>query len=229
MPATDTAPTLLAWHLVSRLGEAQILLPLLLAAVLWLGSRRGVWRLGAIWLASTALAALVTTVTKVAFIGFGIGIAALDFTGVSGHAMFAAAVLPLLMRLAEGSLPARWQGAGLAAGCALAALVALSRVLLLSHSWSEVAVGTLLGAAVTATTLAASHAPRLRVPLWLPLLMLFGLGAGVTAAPPSRTHDMVTRLALALSGRAVPYTRSQMLRARPNTHRRALPPSLQQP
>ena len=35
-------------------------------------------------------------------IGWGIGWAPLDFTGFSGHAMFAAALMPLLLRLAAG-------------------------------------------------------------------------------------------------------------------------------
>ena len=43
----------------------------------------------------TAAAALITTVTKVAFIGYEVGYAPLDYTGISGHAMFAAAVLPV--------------------------------------------------------------------------------------------------------------------------------------
>ena len=38
-----------------------------------------------------------TTASKVAFIGWGLGLSALDFTGISGHAMIASAVYPLLL------------------------------------------------------------------------------------------------------------------------------------
>lgn len=198
------------WHTLTRLGEAQLLLPAMAAMVLWLLWRHRAWRLSGAWLACTGLAALITTATKLAFIGWGIGSAAWDFTGLSGHAMFAAAVLPLLLRLAEGSLTEAWHHHGLAAGYVLAALVAASRVPVGAHSWSEVVSGFALGAAASAATLQLAHAPRLRIGLALPLLLALGLGFGVSQAPPSRTHDAVTRLALALSDRPAPWTRAQM-------------------
>ena len=88
--------SLLFWHLLTRLGEAQILLPAMVLVTACLTWRHGPTRLALGWLASTALAATITTLSKVAFIGYGVGLPALDFTGISGHAMFAAAVLPQL-------------------------------------------------------------------------------------------------------------------------------------
>ncbi len=202
----------LAWQIVTRLGEAQLLLPAMAATVLWLVLRHGAWRLSLCWLLATGVAASLTTASKVAFIGYELGYAPWDFTGLSGHAMFAAAVLPVMCRLAEGSLPERWHGRGLAFGYALAALVAASRVPVLAHSWSEVFGGYLLGALASAATLWAAHAPRLRFSLWLLGALALGLSLGVAQAPPSRTHDMVTRLSLALSHRPQPYTRLQMHR-----------------
>ncbi|WP_395701656.1 phosphatase PAP2 family protein [Aquabacterium sp.] len=202
----------LAWQIVTRLGEAQLLLPAMAATVLWLVLRRDAWRLALCWLLATGAAASLTTASKVAFIGYGVGYAPWDFTGFSGHAMFAAAVLPVMCRLAEGSLPERWHGHGLAFGYALAALVAASRVPVLAHSWSEALSGYALGAMASAVTLWAAQAPRLRFSPWLLGALALGLSLGVAQAPPSRTHDMVTRLSLALSRRPQPYTRLQMHR-----------------
>ena len=111
-----------AWGLVTRLGEAQILLPAMFVALLWLVLPARTPRTALWWLAGTAVVALITTATKVAFFGYGIGYAPLDFTGISGHAMFAAAVLPVLAGLLAGGTHAALAHGrhrrGLSAGCA---------------------------------------------------------------------------------------------------------------
>lgn len=209
LPTAETAGGL-AWQVVTRLGEAQLLLPAMALASAWLLWRHGAYRLVACWWVATAVAALVTTATKLAFIGWGWGSAALDFTGLSGHAMFAAAILPVLGRVAEGRLAPAWHGAGLAGGLLLAAAVAVSRVPVRAHSWSEVLGGAALGLAATAATLGWAHAPRIRISAWLPLLVAAGLSLGVAQAPPSRTHGWVTALALQLAGHQQPWTRDRL-------------------
>ena len=224
------APTF--WHQLTRLGEAQLLLPALLLATVWLARRPGGGRLAVLWLAATATAALLTTATKVAFIGYGVGYAPLDFTGISGHAMFAAAVLPPLVLLAgsAGAVAGVGTGVGtgamagtgagdaaqrrrlLVAGYLLAGAVAVSRVMVGAHSWSEVVAGAALGALSSGMVLASNRMPAVRLARWLPVVLVaWGLVA-VAAAPPSTTHDLVTRLALAQSGRTQPYHRWEMQR-----------------
>lgn len=209
------------WHLLTRLGEAQLLLPLMALAVAWLLSRPGQARTALGWLAAVALAAALTTASKVAFIGYGWGLPALDFTGFSGHAMFAAAVLPPLLRLALGA-----GGLNLAAatGYALAAAVAVSRVQVGAHSWSEVLAGYALGALASSAALMAGRWPRLALAPAVPLVLAAVLAWGVAQAPASRTHDWVTRLALASSGRPMPYQR-WMLQRRPAAGPAAAPTS----
>ncbi len=201
------------WTLVGRLGEAQVLLPAVLAAAAWLAWRGGAPRKAAGWLAAIGVAAALTTATKLAFIGWGVGSAALDFTGISGHAMFAAAILPVLLGMAaSGSRTGRSAG-GAAAGLALAALIAVSRVVTGAHSASEAAAGFALGAAAAAALLAhGGPPPRGRPARWLALPLAAWLLLVPAGMPPSRTHDAVTRLALALSGRAAPCTRADLHR-----------------
>ena len=212
------------WHLLTRLGEAQILLPAMLLASAWLALRAGAPRLALVWLAGTALAAVLTTASKVAFIGYGMGLAALDFTGFSGHAMFAAAVLPPLLRLAAGTLSTGGRRASVLLGYALAAAVAASRVVVQAHSWSEVSAGFALGAAASGLALASGSLPAPRLARWLPVALASWALLGVLGAPPSRTHDWVTRFALAQSGRATPYRRSQMHRDQRLRQQRGSPP-----
>jgi len=203
------------WAVITRFGEAQILLPACAAALLWLlfasaagprslprhGGRAAAWR----WGAGLCTTTFVTTASKVAFLGFGMGWAALDFTGFSGHAMFSCAVLPVLAGVVAGR-------GGAFTGALLAALVVVSRVQVGAHSWSEAVSGALLGAVVAAWALRAWFEPPgpVHPPWWLPLALVAWLSVLPAHAPPPRTHDAVVRLSLWVSGRSQPYTRRQM-------------------
>lgn len=200
------------WRLVTRLGEAQILLPAMFVALLWLlrpahAPRSALW-----WLAGTAAAALVTTASKIAFFGYEVGYAPLDYTGISGHAMFAAAVLPVLAALMAGGRPLHWRRAAIGAGYALAALIAYSRLRVDAHSPSEALAGMALGSLASALALSAGRLPDRRPPLWLGAGLLLWMLSLPLGAPPSPTHGWVVRLSLALSDRAEPYSRDAMHR-----------------
>ena len=223
MSLTDPALHALFWFAVTRLGESQILLPAFLAGTLWLAFARPAWARGRLadtthghdhparstawrWAASVAAATFVTTASKVAFLGFGIGSATIDFTGFSGHSMYATAILPVLGAIVFGR-------GGAFAGLLLALVVMVSRVQVQAHSWSEALSGLALGAAVAGWTLSRylSHPGAVRVPLWLPLALAAWLTLLPWSGPPSRTHQLVVALSLKLSGRTQPYTRHELL------------------
>ena len=211
------------WLLITRLGEAQILLPAAGLALLLLAQREDSRAAALRWALALGLGTLVTTVSKVAFLGFGWGIAALDFTGFSGHSMYAASVdIPLLATCALALFGrGRWGGA--LAGAALAALIAVSRVEVGAHSVSEAIAGFVLGGSLAAWVVAAlprqwPAQPALRTAVGLaPLGLVLWLAAGVAWAPPPVTHSLVVRLSLALSGREHPYTRAH-LHVTPRAH-----------
>jgi membrane-associated phospholipid phosphatase len=203
---------MIAWYLLTRLGEAQILLPAMLALLLWLAAQPATRPLAWRWALGTLLATAITTATKIAFIGFGVGIARIDFSGLSGHAMFAASLLPLMVALLRAQGGARLSAGSLLPGALLALLIAVSRVRVGAHSWSEVLLGGCLGLAVSLWVLATpggAHRPAQRprgaawaLAGWLLLLPL--------VAPRSLSHDWVTALSLRMSGHPLPYTREQM-------------------
>jgi len=203
---------------LTRFGEAGIVLPVVVALALWLVLASRSTRPASSWLAPLGVAVIVTTASKVAFIGWGVGIAALDFTGFSGHAMFAAAVYPMLAH----ALTAHWRDAGrrrdvllaLGAAYAFAALIAASRVRVGAHSVSEAAAGFALGALASASALwLAGHAQQRLPALWAGLGLAAWFGVMPIQAAPSQTHGMVTRLALELSGRELPFRREDLHRA----------------
>jgi len=214
----------LFWLAITRLGEAQILLPAFVAGALWLALARPAGARGRVaggnahahdhparrsalrWVAGLVATTAVTTASKIAFLGFGYGIAAIDFTGFSGHSMYAWSILPVLGAVVAGRR-------GVAVGVVLALLITWSRVTLGAHSWSEALAGMALGSAVSAWTLAdyLAHPGAVRAPWWLPLLIVAWLALLPTSAPPSRTHSLVVSISLKLSGRARPYTRFELL------------------
>ncbi|MDR3368376.1 phosphatase PAP2 family protein [Rhodoferax sp.] len=208
------------WYLITRFGEAQNLLPAALWVCLALVRAEATRPLGYRWLLGLALVALLDTASKVAFIGWGMGVARWNFTGFSGHAMFSAAVYPLLMTTLTARLAPVWQRVALGCGFALAALVGVSRVMVDAHSVSEVVLGLLLGSAVTLLAILQAGLPQVVWRLYVPVLLGVWMVVAPLVAPPLPTHWMVTRLALLLSGHVRPYTRLDMLRGA----RRKTPP-----
>jgi membrane-associated phospholipid phosphatase len=223
MTLADPALHSFFWLAVTRLGESEILLPAFLAGALWLAFARPAWARGRRaasahahdhpargaalrWVAGIVGATAVTTASKIAFLGFGIGFAAIDFTGFSGHSMYATAILPVLGAIVFGQR-------GAVAGALLAAVVMVSRVEVGAHSWSEAVSGLVLGGLVAWWTLALylGHPGAVRVPLLLPIALACWLTVLPWRGPPSHTHGLVVALSLKLSGRTQPYTRHELL------------------
>lgn len=202
---------------LTRLGEAGIVLPVAAAVVAWLliGARSA--RFAGSWAALLLLAVAVTTASKIAFIGWGIGIASLDFTGFSGHAMFSAAIYPVL----AFAMANHWRGTpdrrrvvwAVAAGYAFAALIALTRVRVGVHSPFEAFSGFVLGALASGAAMWLVEHPHHRFPSGaVGIAVAAWLAVTPIQASPSRTHGMVTELALALSQRSEPFTREDLHR-----------------
>lgn len=199
------------WHVLTRLGEAQLVLPLFLLAAATRAQRPEGRSLALRWTALLCVAVALTTATKVAFIGWGIGSAALDFTGISGHTMFASAIYPPLFSVIGSGPSPRAHRAAVAVGCVLALLVGVSRWLLRFHSGSEVLAGWLVGGLVSWAVLARGTLVPLRM-----RATVFVTGALWLALPPANgpaadTHSLVTRLALTVSGHERPFTRADLL------------------
>jgi len=210
----DLVALSLNWHLLTRLGEIQILLPfaILTFYLLHRGAPQSLRAM--VWSAGLLLATALTLASKVGFIGWALGSPSLNFTGVSGHAMFSAAIYPALACALAGAAPRspgtlRWLPLGL--GLGLATAIAISRVEVGAHSPSEVVVGLLLGSTVSASLLLDTVPQRAPRSAWPPLVALLWLALGPTHAPVFETHPLVTRIALALSGRNAPFTRHEML------------------
>jgi membrane-associated phospholipid phosphatase len=198
------------WQVLTRLGEAQILIPAALLMLLVLCARTETRRFARNWVVLAIAATLITTASKLAFLGWGLGLADFNFTGFSGHAMFAAAIYPVLAFtvLPGGTLGNKWFA--LALGAALALLVGVSRLMVGAHSGSEVVAGLLLGGTASALAIRRTSPSVARVHPVVPVLLVVWFLSMPFKLPGSQTHSWVTRLALSLSGHDAPFTRNQL-------------------
>lgn len=203
----DTIP-LDFWVLVSGFGGSAVMLPIALAIGAWRAHSLS-WRSAAIWLALVGVAGACVAATKIAFIGWGVGVRSLDFTGISGHSALATAVFPVLLYIMLDTARPALRLAGAVVGLAFGALVGASRLVLHAHSVSEIVAGCLLGALVAVVYIwFTRRIPASRMHPWLvacTALLMLGALHGLRAP----TQRWVTHIALSLSGHEQPYIRAR--------------------
>lgn len=200
---------MISWSGITHFGDVAITSLIALAIAAWLlaedEKRLALW-----WSVLFGAGLGVVVATKMAFIGWGIGIRSLDFTGFSGHTMRSAAVMPVLFYLLLQRMPpvARYSGALL--GLGFGALIGVSRLAVRAHSVSEVVTGWILGAAVSIAFLwLASISLRKHVfkPLRAMLVMLALLPAPYVH--PTPTQKWLTEFTLYFSGQDSPVPRAE--------------------
>ena len=194
------------WNAVTDLGDSAVMAPMALIVAAWLLASRS-WRGAVWWLALFGLAALSVVCTKIAYLGWGIGLRSFDFTGISGHSMTAASTLTVAGYLTGARYSKFWPVVGVVFGGVLALLIAISRVILGFHSVAEVVIGCALGFSVAMASIGIMRAnPRVVAAPSVFVLMLLTLVITVHGrrAP---TEPLITKIALYLSGRSTPFVR----------------------
>lgn len=196
----------LPWWRITAYADVGVLLPAALVIALWLWVGRTP-KLGFWWLFWFGGGMSVVVASKLAFLGWGIGIQSWDFAGFSGHAMRAAAVYPVALLLICRRGSPRLQMCGFMLGLAWAGLIAWSRVVVGAHSWSEAVTGAMLGVFCALGFLwHLRQENRLQIPNWLIILSLAALAAtpGAGAAP---TQSWLIGVAMKISGHDRPFLR----------------------
>ncbi|MFJ2991458.1 phosphatase PAP2 family protein [Pandoraea sp. NPDC087047] len=194
------------WITITNFGSAAVTVPLAAALTLWLLSARA-WHAAFAWVALFGAGSLVVAVSKVMFLGWGVGVRELDFTGVSGHTMFAATVYPVIAWLLLRKLALPWRVLGTLAAAAGSVAVGVSRVALSAHSVSESVAGCVVGFSVCAAfawVTRGDDAPNLKtLPMAASLFVLVMWLHGERVP----TQRWITEIALMMSGREQPFKR----------------------
>lgn len=195
------------WQYLTAFGGLSFTGPLaLLVAVLM--AARGRVALAWFWCAAFGTAMLVVVASKVAFIGWGIGIREWQFMGFSGHAARAAAIFPVVsFLLFQDAGKKRVLNSAVLAGVVLGALASWSRVEVRAHTASEALLGFALGMIVALVFIQrALHEPRIQL-----RFVLLALCASLLVLKPERepvdTEKWITVLAMKLAGHDRPYQR----------------------
>jgi membrane-associated phospholipid phosphatase len=192
------------WSYLTNLGDSALMGPIALCVGVWLCLSRAPKGAGA-WLGFCGAAAIIVVCTKVAYIGWGIGIREIDFTGISGHAMISAATLAITGYFVGAGFGGMAAGIGGAFGFLVGVLVGASRVILGVHSLSEVVLGCALGGLVAVASAILIETPprdarRSVVLASTVVALVIVLHGGRMPSEP-----LITKVSLYLSGRSAPF------------------------
>jgi hypothetical protein len=190
---------MISWIPLVQLGDLGLTLPAGAAIAAWLLA----WRargMAARWCLLFAVGMGLVGASKIAYMGWGGGVQALSYKAMSGHAAGVAAVYPVLLYLLLYQAGRRLRMAGMGAGMALAALVAVLLVLMNEHSAAEALAGWTMGALVSMA--AIGWAGPLPPPRPLPGLVWFALVFALSAWLMQSAHVgyWMIRAARLLSG-----------------------------
>ena len=203
----------MSWKTLTYFGDSMLLIPtaVIIALVLpWKSDNRlTVWY----WLLAFGLAGLLVSISKIMFLGFGIGSARFNFTGFSGHSAMSATLWPVMMWLVSGRWSSFWRTLTISIGYLIPMMVGLSRLAIHAHSPSEVIAGLALGFTLSSafllsqrdTALKAFSLPQMGVAFLVPLLL-------VSHGRVATTQQFLERFSADLAGLEKPYTRADLFR-----------------
>ncbi|CAB3786057.1 phosphatase PAP2 family protein [Pararobbsia alpina] len=200
------------WITITGFGGVAVTVPVALAIAAWLvaGMRM---RAAFEWLVLLGAAGGLMLLTKLAFLGWGLGIRPLDFTGISGHALMSTMVFPVMLSVILLGAPTLVRRAGFVAGLALGIMIGASRMAVKAHSMSEIVAGCAIGAVVACIFVSRveNHGAPADTTTPHPLLVSLSLVALIGALHGLHlpTQRWVTSLALDLSGHERPFIRAR--------------------
>ncbi|WAL52615.1 phosphatase PAP2 family protein [Klebsiella variicola subsp. tropica] len=202
------------WQLISFFGDSTVLLPsaaaLFIVLILRKTSRLLAWQ----WSLLFGITGAIVCASKLAFMGWGLGIRELDYTGFSGHSALSAAFWPIFLWLLSARFSAGLQKAAVATGYVLAGVIGYSRLDIQVHSMSEVVSGLLLGSAGSAVFLIlqkrSTHPASVNIPwgglaclVMVPLILLH-------SGNKAPTQSLLGQIVTAVGPLDKPFTRNDL-------------------
>ncbi|WP_413737991.1 phosphatase PAP2 family protein [Sodalis sp. RH21] len=201
------------WHWLTFFGDSMLLLPcavLIVILLLWKADTR---RACLQWLLLFGAAGAIVVVSKLAFMGWGIGSRMYDFTGFSGHSALSASIWPVMLWILTSRAPKGLRQFAVACGYILALTIGVSRVIIHVHSTSEVIAGLTLGFTMSTSFLLLQYSRhthihplsygQITMVLLLPLLL-------VVQGKKAPTQGLLEQIALTIAPTGRVYTRADL-------------------
>lgn len=203
------------WHSLTWFGDSGFLLPAALWIAVWLGVRSATRPVALLWVLLFGAGGALIAASKIAFMGWGIGSATLNFTGFSGHTALSASVWPVACWLTASRWEHRVRVSAAMLGLLFAAGIGASRLAIYAHSKSEVAAGFALGIAVSGLFLWQQHRrPHPRLNWSLVVLSLATPALFMRPGTNAPTQGALEVIAVRLAGIEQPFTRADLLARR---------------
>ena len=188
------------WQLISFFGDSTVLLPSAAALFIVLMLRKTSRLLAWQWSLLFGITGAIVCGSKLAFMGWGLGIRELDYTGFSGHSALSAAFWPIFLWLLSARFSAGLRKAAIITGYVLAAVVGYSRLVIHAHSVSEVIAGLLLGADPESVNISWGGVACL---VMVPLILLH-------SGSKAPTQSLLGQIATAVGPLDKPFTRTDL-------------------
>lgn len=194
------------WQTISKLGDITVT-SLFAFGIFALFALQHAWKMALRWILLFSVGTMAVIVSKIAFIGWGIGNQELDFTGFSGHAMRAMTIFPVLGYISVQQNTFFTKTITIISCVVLGTIVGVSRLLLNFHSWSEIVMGSILGLSLSFCFIYLLRSYRgnyFPLPIilsgLLPLLVLLH-------SDPTPTQRWIVGFSLYISGHEQPFVR----------------------
>jgi len=203
----------LNWHFLTFFGDTMLLLPtaVILFVLLFCAkkTRIAAWH----WALVYGAVGAVVSISKLAFMGWGLGIARYDFTGFSGHSALSAVLWPVLLWAITGRCSDRIHRAGLLLGFLLPIAVGYSRLAIQVHSDSEVISGLFIGYLGSIAFLQLQqYRPRTQLAWPLVVIALLLPIILISQRKPAPTQGLLQHIATVLAHTKHAYTREDLHR-----------------
>jgi hypothetical protein len=192
------------WMKFIHIGDLRLMLPTGFAIAAYLAVIKE-WRIARFWFVLLCICTGFVTGSKIAYLGWGYGIPAINFKALSGHAAFSAAIIPSSIFVLLQSSSAAIRKNMLIGGFATAALLGVFLVLLNEHTVSEAIAGFLVGACISTIFILRSHiSPATGMRPWIfPFILIVLLSTWYWLEPPVEFWMM--QAAMQLSGHTMLY------------------------
>lgn len=194
----------MSWKLIIDIGHTAIMLPAAGAIAAWLIAGRA-WKMALCWCIMSTAALSIVALSKIAYLGWESGIPSLNFKALSGHALSATAVIPVLFFVLLQKASISWRQRGVVLGITVGAGLGALLIYFKFHTASEVIASFMLGTFVSLGYIyIAATLPAPRISHWTVSLTIIVFVIIFFLKPSSINHRLVDA-ALYLSGRDRPY------------------------